>query len=43
MFIDAAGEKMIADNFENESQSGQKDRFRQQIEFILAAADHFDG
>jgi putative hydrolase of HD superfamily len=35
MFLDAAGEKLIADNFENESQSGQKDRFRQQIEFIL--------
>jgi putative hydrolases of HD superfamily len=35
MFIDAAGEKLIADIFENETQSGQKDRFRQQIEFIL--------
>ncbi len=35
MFIDAAGEKLIADNFENEAQPGQKDRFRQQIEFIL--------
>ena len=35
MFIDAAGEKLIADNFENDAQFGQKDRFRQQIEFIL--------
>jgi len=35
MFIDAAGEKLIADNFDNELQSGQKDRFKQQIEFIL--------
>jgi putative hydrolase of HD superfamily len=35
MFIDAAGEKLIPDNFQNESQSGQKDRFRRQIEFIL--------
>ncbi len=35
MFIDAAGEKLIADNFETEAQSDQKDRFRQQIEFIL--------
>ena len=37
MFIDAAGEKLIADNFQNESQSGQEDRFRRQIEFILEA------
>ena len=35
MFIDAAGEKLIADNFDVELQPGQKDRFRQQIEFIL--------
>ena len=35
MFIDAAGEKLIADNFDGELQPGQKDRFRQQIEFIL--------
>ena len=35
MFIDAAGDKLIAGNFENEAQPGQKDRFRQQIEFIL--------
>ncbi len=35
MFIDAAGEKLIADNFENDAPPGQKDRFRQQIEFIL--------
>ena len=35
MFIDAAGERLIADNLENESQSAQKDRFRKQIEFIL--------
>ena len=35
MFIDAGGEKIIADNFESELQSGKKDRFKQQIEFIL--------
>ncbi len=35
MFIDAAGEKLIADNFENDAPPGQMDRFRQQIEFIL--------
>ena len=35
MFIDAAGEKLIADNFDVELQPGQKDRFRRQIEFIL--------
>ena len=35
MLIDAAGEKLIADIFDNELQSGQKDRFKQQIEFIL--------
>ena len=35
MFIDAAGEKLIADNFENDAQPGLEDRFRQQIEFIL--------
>jgi putative hydrolase of HD superfamily len=35
MFIDTAGEKLIADNFDGELQPGQKDRFRQQIEFIL--------
>ena len=35
MFIDTAGEKLIADNFDGELQPGQKDRFRRQIEFIL--------
>ena len=35
MLIDAAGEKLIADNFDNELQPGQTDRFKQQIEFIL--------
>lgn len=35
MIIDAAGEKLIADNFDGELQPGQKDRFRRQIEFIL--------
>ncbi|MGB5745502.1 MAG: HD domain-containing protein [Desulfobacterales bacterium] len=35
MFLDAAGEKLIADNFDNELQPGQRDRFKQQIEFIL--------
>ena len=35
MFIDAAAEKLIADNFENEVQSDRKHRFKQQIEFIL--------
>ncbi|MBE9544065.1 MAG: HD domain-containing protein [Proteobacteria bacterium] len=35
MFIDAGGEKLIADNFNNELLPGQKDRFKQQIEFIL--------
>ncbi len=35
MFIDSGGEKLIADNFDNELLSGQKDRFKQQIEFIL--------
>ena len=35
MFIDAAGEKLIADNFDGELQPGQMDRFKQQIEFIL--------
>ena len=35
MFLDAGGEKIIADNFESELQSGKKDRFKQQIEFIL--------
>ena len=35
MFIDGAGEKLIADHFDNDLQPGQKDRFKQQIEFIL--------
>lgn len=35
MFIDAAGEKLIADIFDNELQPGQTDRFKRQIEFIL--------
>lgn len=35
MIIDAAGEKLIADNFDGELQPGQKDRFRRQIEFII--------
>ena len=35
MFIDTAGEKLIAENFDGELQPGQKDRFKQQIEFIL--------
>ena len=35
MFIDADGGKLIADSFDNELQPGQKDRFKQQIEFIL--------
>ena len=35
MYIDAAGEKLIADSFDSELQPGQMDRFKQQIEFIL--------
>jgi putative hydrolase of HD superfamily len=35
MFIDAAGEKLIADSFDTELQPGELDRFKQQIEFIL--------
>ena len=35
MFIDSAGEKLIADNFDSQLLPGQKDRFKQQIEFIL--------
>jgi putative hydrolase of HD superfamily len=35
VFIDAAGEKLIADNLDGELQPGQTDRFKQQIEFIL--------
>jgi len=35
MFVDAAGEKLIADTFDTELQPDQMDRFRQQIEFIL--------
>jgi len=35
MFIDAAGERLIADNFEGELRPGKEDRFKQQIEFIL--------
>jgi len=35
MFLDAAGEKLIADIFNGELQPGQMDRFKQQIEFIL--------
>ena len=35
MFIDTAGEELIAGVFDRELQPGQKDRFKQQIEFIL--------
>jgi len=35
MFIDTSGEALIADVFDRELQPGQKDRFRQQLEFIL--------
>jgi putative hydrolase of HD superfamily len=35
MFIDAGGEKLIADNFDNDLLPEKKDRFKQQIEFIL--------
>ena len=35
MFIDTAGEKLIADIFNGGLQPGQLDRFKQQIEFIL--------
>lgn len=35
MFIDSAGEKLIADSFDTELQPGELDRFKQQIEFIL--------
>ena len=35
MFIDTGGEELIADVFDRELQAGQKDRFKQQIEFIL--------
>ena len=35
MFIDTAGEGLIAEVFDGELQPGQKDRFKQQIEFIL--------
>ena len=35
MYIDAAGEKLIADSFDTELKPGQMDRFRQQVEFIL--------
>ena len=35
MNIDLDGEKLIADMFANELKHGQKDRFKQQIEFIL--------
>jgi putative hydrolase of HD superfamily len=35
MFIDTAGEGLIAGVFGRELHSGQKDRFKQQIEFIL--------
>ena len=35
MYIDAAGEKLIADNFDNDLQPGQERRFKQQIEFVL--------
>jgi len=35
MYIDAAGEQLIAENFDNELQPGQEVRFKQQIEFIL--------
>ena len=35
MFIDSGGEKLIAQNFDNDLRPGKKDRFKQQIEFIL--------
>jgi putative hydrolase of HD superfamily len=35
MFIDTAGEKLIADVFDRELQPAQLDRFKRQIEFIL--------
>jgi len=35
MYIDAAGEKLIAERFDTELQPGELDRFKQQIEFIL--------
>jgi putative hydrolases of HD superfamily len=35
MFIDTSGEALIAEVFDRELQPGQKDRFRQQLEFIL--------
>jgi putative hydrolase of HD superfamily len=35
MFRDSDGEKGSADNLDNELRSGQKGRFKQQIEFIL--------
>ena len=35
MFIDSGGEKLIAENFDNDLLPGKKDRFKQQIEFIL--------
>ena len=35
MFIDTAGEELIAKVFDGEFQPGPKDRFKQQIEFIL--------
>ena len=35
MFIDSGGEKLIAQNFDNDLLPGKKDRFKQQIEFIL--------
>ena len=35
MFLDTGGEELIADVFDRELQAGQKDRFKQQIEFIL--------
>ncbi len=35
MFIDTAGEKLIADNFDNEIEPGQMERFKRQIEFII--------
>jgi putative hydrolase of HD superfamily len=35
MIIDSDGEKLIAGIFDNELKPGQKDRFKQQIEFIL--------
>jgi putative hydrolase of HD superfamily len=37
MFIDTAGEKLIEDNFGNDMQPEQNERFKQQIEFILEA------